>query len=276
MKPSRSHRRVRETSVTYRAGRARVTERDLATLTRRLVRVFHPQLIILFGSRAYGKPRPDSDLDLLLVMDDVTSKGRRSGEIRAQLRSFPVSLDVHTRTLAELTRRLAMGDDFIQEIVGRGEQIYPKRGANGFVQVRAALERGRTQPMDNTEVVKEWVAKAEGDYLGAQSWARRSKNFRPEKLCWDCEQCVEKYLKAFLTRHRIKFERNHNFDQLYGKCFAVDSDFRLIRPFLDAVAPCKPQIRYPGHGVTEEQARAAFAATKPLRKFVRAKLGLRG
>jgi hypothetical protein len=87
---------------------------------------------------------------------------------------------------------------------------------------------------------------------------------------------VEKYLKAFLTRHRVKFQRDHNLDQLFEKCLAIDGDFRLVREPLDSVTVCKPQIRYPGHGVAEEEARAAFTATKPIRKFVRAKLGLRG
>ena len=36
------------------------------------------QFITLFGSRARGEARPDSDMDLLVVMSDVDSKTRRA------------------------------------------------------------------------------------------------------------------------------------------------------------------------------------------------------
>jgi len=34
-----------------------------------IVQQFNPQRIILFGSYAYGQPRPDSDVDLLIVKE---------------------------------------------------------------------------------------------------------------------------------------------------------------------------------------------------------------
>ena len=36
-----------------------------------IVQKFHPQKVILFGSYAYGTPRPDSDVDLLIEFEDV-------------------------------------------------------------------------------------------------------------------------------------------------------------------------------------------------------------
>ena len=35
-----------------------------------VVAYFHPRRVILFGSRARGQARPDSDIDLLVVLDD--------------------------------------------------------------------------------------------------------------------------------------------------------------------------------------------------------------
>jgi HEPN domain-containing protein len=129
--------------------------------------------------------------------------------------------------------------------------------------------------MDNAPLVQEWVEKAEGDFFTAQVLARYKKNLKADNLCWNCQQCVEKYLKAFLTRHRVSFERTHKLDVLYEACLHVDSDFRLIKNILDKADICPPNVRYPGSSVTEEMAREAFAATKQFRKFVRAKLGLK-
>ncbi len=273
MTERRSPRRARETAATYRA--AKLNERDLKEITRRIVRAAHPEMIILFGSRVYGKPRPDSDLDVLVVMDKEGSHTELTTPLKQLFSPQPIKLDIHARTPTEVTRRLEMGDDFMQTIVGRGQKLYAVRAKNGFAKhLDSALEKGRTQPMSNVPLVLEWVELAEGDFAGAQMWARQKKNFRPEKLCWDCEQCVEKYLKAFLTRHRVKFERTHKLGELNALCLAVDSDFRLIKTLVDQADICDPKIRYPGNSVTEEQARAAFIAAKQIRKFVRAKLGL--
>ena len=47
----------------------------LAEVVRRLVRAFYPQEVRLFGSRADGRAAPDSDFDLLVVLDDDAPDG---------------------------------------------------------------------------------------------------------------------------------------------------------------------------------------------------------
>ena len=39
-------------------------------LLNRVVDYFHPRRIVLFGSRARGEAGPDSDIDLLVILDD--------------------------------------------------------------------------------------------------------------------------------------------------------------------------------------------------------------
>ncbi len=125
------------------------------------------------------------------------------------------------------------------------------------------------------QVVEEWIAKAEGDFEEARILARQRRTFLPDNLCWACQQCVEKYFKAFLVRHRVRFERSHDLGKLEELCLSVDNDFRFLGNTLKPLAECGPRVRYPGKSVTPEQARAAFEAMKQARKFLRAKLGLR-
>ncbi|MEK7993459.1 MAG: nucleotidyltransferase domain-containing protein [Planctomycetota bacterium] len=65
---------------------------------KRIVEQFHPAKIILFGSRARGSVGPDSDVDLLVVMDVEGSKRRQAVEIDLALsdRTFPLDLIVVT------------------------------------------------------------------------------------------------------------------------------------------------------------------------------------
>lgn len=51
-------------------GPYRDEEAALRALVERLVRGLDPRAVYLFGSRAEGRARPDSDYDLLVVFDD--------------------------------------------------------------------------------------------------------------------------------------------------------------------------------------------------------------
>ena len=70
------------------------SDRTLAAIVERIVERFHPERIILFGSRARGTARPDSDVDLLVVMPFTGSRLRLAVEIRKTLRGLGVAKDI--------------------------------------------------------------------------------------------------------------------------------------------------------------------------------------
>ena len=84
---------------------------------------FKPQRIVLFGSYAYGKPTADSDVDLLVIMPEDRCMGRKAAQIRnAVTADFP--LDLVVRTPEDVKWRLAEGDCFLQEVLGKGKVLY--------------------------------------------------------------------------------------------------------------------------------------------------------
>src|SRR5436305_14255189 len=101
---------------------ADIPMRVIRRYARQIADKFHPEKIILFGSRAYGTPHADSDVDLLVVMParDTTAQALRiSNAIDA-----PFPMDLHVRTPAEWAWRLADGDMFVGVIEMRGKVLY--------------------------------------------------------------------------------------------------------------------------------------------------------
>ncbi|MEI6168940.1 MAG: nucleotidyltransferase domain-containing protein [bacterium] len=88
----------------------------------RLVEEYRPSRIVLFGSYARGKPRPDSDVDLLIVMPFKGSGVSKAAEmIRKLSPSFAVDLVIRTPT--DIERRVAMNDFFLKEATS-GKLLY--------------------------------------------------------------------------------------------------------------------------------------------------------
>ena len=71
-----------------------VTQNQIDRMVKRIVKQFDPEQIILFGSQARGDAGPDSDVDLLVVMDVKGSRLAKRLEIRGALRDIAVALDV--------------------------------------------------------------------------------------------------------------------------------------------------------------------------------------
>jgi predicted nucleotidyltransferase len=93
-----------------------------------VARQFQPERVVLFGSYAYGTPTPDSDVDLLVVMDHAGHAAVAAAEIRKRIRAgFP--LDLLVRSPQAMRERLAGDDPFIAEILSRGETLYEVRHA---------------------------------------------------------------------------------------------------------------------------------------------------
>lgn len=126
----------------------------------------------------------------------------------------------------------------------------------------------------NGHEVEGWLVKAETDYKAAIDLARRRKDPLPEAVCFHCQQCAEKYLKAFLILSMVSFPKIHDLIALKTLCVQLDGSFELIHDCLDRLEGYDVAIRYPGETATIDDANEAVAAMKAVRRFVRVKLGV--
>ena len=107
-------------------GCARPVSETLPAAVERIARALRPDKIILFGSYAYGTPTPDSDVDLLVVMETDAPDKERYLSVCRLLRPRPFPVDILVRTPQEVERALAKGDFFIGEIVTQGKVLYER------------------------------------------------------------------------------------------------------------------------------------------------------
>jgi predicted nucleotidyltransferase len=104
-----------------------VTEEILAEIVRRIVTVFAPEKIILFGSYAYGEPSIDSDVDLLVIQKTSLQRVERTVAISELILPRPFPVDIFVKTPNEIQDALSKNDPFIKEIISRGRVLYEQR-----------------------------------------------------------------------------------------------------------------------------------------------------
>lgn len=94
------------------------------TAIRTIVEQFNPALIILFGSQARGDSRPDSDVDLLVVMDGEIDRREQQVRIARALAGMPFSKDILVTTTANFDHPMA--GTALAEATRDGVRVYER------------------------------------------------------------------------------------------------------------------------------------------------------
>src|SRR5438309_7582640 len=88
-----------------RITRRTITQGNIRRMVKRIVKQFDPEQVILFGSQARGDAGPDSDVDLLVVMDVKGSRWQKGSQIHLALHDFLVPMDILVTTPADFAWR---------------------------------------------------------------------------------------------------------------------------------------------------------------------------
>src|SRR5437870_7152039 len=185
-----------------------------------VVAYFHPQRVILFGSRARGEAGRDSDIDLLVVVDDDTPTekltwrdGFEAHRLRRAADIFPMRAETFDRDRAIVNTLAAEAD--IDGIVVYGA---PKGSC-----MKAPDPRARW------EAVNRWLEVAEVDRNATQALLA-VPSLRPSAP-FHCQQALEKLLKVFLTLAGKRGGKTHALDRLGA---AAAKSFREIEELVAA------------------------------------------
>jgi uncharacterized protein len=104
-----------------------VTEDLLQEVVRRILSVGSPEKIVLFGSRARGEARPDSDLDLLIVEESDLPRYKRSTRYRMVLMGLFPEKDIVVWTPSEVKEWTQVPNAFITTILAEGKVLYERQ-----------------------------------------------------------------------------------------------------------------------------------------------------
>jgi uncharacterized protein len=98
----------------------------LNEIKRRILAVCDPEQIIVFGSHASGNAGPDSDVDLLVIEEDVQAPRRESVRLRGALRGLLVPIDVMVATPQQVERYRDSTGLIYHSILREGKIIYER------------------------------------------------------------------------------------------------------------------------------------------------------
>lgn len=94
--------------------------------TRRLVDQFHPAKVILFGSRARGTEREQSDADFLILCDRIDSKFRLMGDMHKAMRGLMLDCEFVVMTPEEYEFEKTMPDSVARPASREGRVLYER------------------------------------------------------------------------------------------------------------------------------------------------------
>ncbi len=235
----------------------------------RLVEGYAPEAVILFGSHAYGQPRPDSDIDLLVIKATSACSAERYRAARACLagedgRNPYGPMDILVFTPEEVAERLDIGDHFIEDILRQGEWLYQRSPADG-PSVRAVREPGPPSYGSTPRArryAQEWYEKAERDLRRIRVLLEDGD---AEGAAFFLQQALEKFLKAFLIYHGWRLQRTHELVELLDEAFKYDPALARYLPLCRDVQKYYTDSRYPSKvPIREADVRAELAAAQPM------------
>lgn len=99
-------------------------EPPIQEIVRRIAEAFQPRRIVVFGSRARGDARPDSDLDLMVEMETSDPPVERIRAIDALFGLHRWAMDLIVYTPQEVRQQRQYRNSLIRGIESEGKVLY--------------------------------------------------------------------------------------------------------------------------------------------------------
>ncbi len=139
---------------------------DLVTLLDQLAQLPSVAEVILFGSRARGDYRSDSDADLLVILKQATRMHLERLHAIQEQHNQPHRVRIQLLGIEDtaIKRRLRAGDIIVYDAMVEGVSLYPRTGAPPRQQIHVALFSMDAAAAQWLAVVEDSIASAEAGH----------------------------------------------------------------------------------------------------------------
>ena len=120
-----------------------------------------------------------------------------------------------------------------------------------------------------------WIQKATEDLTVVEHELSFPKDEIPTgAVCFHAQQCVEKFLKAFLVYHKKEFGRTHNIEFLIQLCSEIDDEFKTLS--VGDLSFYAVEVRYPDdfYVPTLEEAQECYTLAMNIKNFILKRLNI--
>lgn len=234
----------------------------LIAATRTIVDRFAPERIVLFGSRGRGDHQPESDYDLIVVLETPLARGERGGPIRNALPDAKRRVDVIVYTPAEF--EISRHDVGALAFAGETEGLilYDRNPSRW---PRSVRERPQGPPPS----LADWVARAESDFAVMAEVFAGSRKI--DAVTFHAHQSAEEFLKAALIANHVAPPRTHVLSDLLALSVAALRDDPRLISACEVLDGLWPKMRYPDEQMpTLSETEEAMAAARDIRAAARA------
>ena len=246
----------------------------IEAMAARLRDEYGAEAVILYGSRAKGSARPDSDVDLMIIKskDAVAGSFESSIDVNNGLSDLRqgLALDARIFTPDQVAEVLARGDHFIQDIILKGKAIHKSEGFAKYIEL---AEKSYNMDPQDSKYPEDWIEVAEEDL---EMCLVLLESGHPRGAGYNLQQAVEKFFKAYLIRQGWRLERTHDLVDLLNDALRYDPTLEGYRAVCKLVSEYSTTGRYPASRdrdapvMSVENVRAALAEISPLIERLRA------
>jgi uncharacterized protein len=202
-----------------------------------IIGYFKPQRVILFGSAARGEAGRDSDIDLMVIVDDDTPPEKLTTQAGYQARrGYHGPADVFPIRAAAFERNRNIVGTLAAEADIDGIVVYgsPK----GPPPMKAP------DPKARWDAVERWLAVAANDRQAVAVCMAADPPLRGI-AAFHCQQAVEKLLKGFLTLAGKRSRKTHSLSQLGAVATASFPEIADLVSAVEKWSSWVAEFRYP-------------------------------
>ena len=169
------------------------------------------------------------------------------------------------RSPEEIAYRVSYNDWFLREITEKGEVLY--ESGSVFKKILERKYRGMNP------LTLEWIQKAEGDYAAIRLH-QREESPNLDMLCFHAQQCIEKYLKAWLQENDVPFTKMRDLEKLLALIVPTIPDWHVWQSEFSVFSEDAIDFLYPGKYATADESEKAIDLCTEIRQAIRMELKL--